>query len=71
MISCSHLTLMTVILSTFLQCLTNFTTNKDAIIAGGFHHGQRGGVIDNWYILKIELMQSIVPSIQNSGVIMQ
>jgi hypothetical protein len=51
--------------------LDEFHANKDAIIAGGFRRGQRGGVIDNWYIPKIELMQSIVPSIQNSGVIMQ
>ncbi|KAG1745488.1 uncharacterized protein EDB91DRAFT_1236361 [Suillus paluster] len=51
--------------------LDEFHANKDAIIAGGFRRGQRGGVIDNWYIPKIELMQSIVPSIRNSGVIMQ
>ncbi|KAG1819010.1 uncharacterized protein BJ212DRAFT_1268091, partial [Suillus subaureus] len=50
-----------------LKCISavldEFHANKDAIIAGGFHCGQRNRVIDNWYILKIELMQSIVPSI--------
>ncbi|KAG1906233.1 uncharacterized protein F5891DRAFT_1182460 [Suillus fuscotomentosus] len=51
--------------------LEEFHANKNAILAGGFRHSQRGRVIDNWYIPKIELMQSIVPSIQNSGVIMQ
>ena len=43
--------------------LDEFHANKDAIIAGGFRRGQGGGVINNWYIPKIELMQSIVPSI--------
>ncbi|KIK38770.1 hypothetical protein CY34DRAFT_25513 [Suillus luteus UH-Slu-Lm8-n1] len=51
--------------------LSEFHANKDAIIAGGFHRGQHNRVIENWYIPKIELMQSIVPSIRNSGVIMQ
>ncbi|KAG0707629.1 hypothetical protein DFH29DRAFT_979895 [Suillus ampliporus] len=48
-----------------LECISaaldEIHANKDAIIAGGFRRGQRGGVIDNWYIPKIELMQSIVP----------
>ncbi|KAG1816744.1 uncharacterized protein BJ212DRAFT_1299501 [Suillus subaureus] len=51
--------------------LNEFHTNKHTIIAGGFHHSQHNRVIDNWFIPKIELMQSIVPSIRNSGVIMQ
>src|SRR6267154_362851 len=58
-----------------LECISavldEFHANKDAIIAGRFHCGQGGGVINNWYIPKIELMQSIVPSIRNNGVIMQ
>ncbi|KAG2064248.1 hypothetical protein BDR04DRAFT_1035798, partial [Suillus decipiens] len=48
-----------------------FHANKDSILASGFWCGQHGAIIDNWYIPKIELMQSIVPSIQNSRVIMQ
>ncbi|KAG1724787.1 hypothetical protein EDB19DRAFT_1599790, partial [Suillus lakei] len=43
--------------------LTEFHTNKHAITAGGFCHGTKNKVIDNWYIPKLELMQSIVPSI--------
>ncbi|KAG1808474.1 hypothetical protein EV424DRAFT_1574242 [Suillus variegatus] len=52
------------ILERISAALGEFHANKDAIIAGGF-------LIENWYIPKIELMQSIVPSIRNSGVIMQ
>ncbi|KAG1838044.1 hypothetical protein DFJ58DRAFT_734059 [Suillus subalutaceus] len=51
--------------------LEEFHANKDAIIDGGFCRGQRGGVIENWYIPKLELMQSIVPSIRNTGVSLQ
>ncbi|KAG1800382.1 uncharacterized protein HD556DRAFT_1430435 [Suillus plorans] len=51
--------------------LEEFHANKDAIIDGGFRRGQRGGVIENWYIPKLELMQSIVPSIRNTGVPLQ
>ncbi|KAG1724069.1 hypothetical protein EDB19DRAFT_1950157, partial [Suillus lakei] len=51
--------------------LAEFHTNKHAITAGGFHCGTKNKVIDNWYIPKLELMQSIVPSICNTGVAMQ
>ncbi|KAG1883168.1 hypothetical protein F4604DRAFT_1921075 [Suillus subluteus] len=51
--------------------LAEFHANKQAIIDAGFHRGKGGKVIDNWYIQKIELMQSIVPSIHNTGVVMQ
>ncbi|KAG1800626.1 hypothetical protein EV424DRAFT_1545652 [Suillus variegatus] len=53
------------------MALEEFHHNKDAIIEGGFRRGQRGGVIENWYIPKLELMQSIVPSIRNTGVPLQ
>ncbi|KAG1767510.1 hypothetical protein EDD22DRAFT_773070 [Suillus occidentalis] len=46
--------------------LDEFHSNKDSIIAAG---GNRH--IANWYIPKLELMQNIVPSIHNSGVIRQ
>lgn len=59
------------VLERISAALGEFHANKDAIIAGGFRRGQRNRVIENWYIPKIELMQSIVPSIRNSGVIMQ
>ncbi|KAG1803425.1 uncharacterized protein BJ212DRAFT_1285084, partial [Suillus subaureus] len=51
--------------------LEEFHANKDAIIDSGFCCGQHGGVIENWYIPKLELMQSIVPSIRNTGVPLQ
>ncbi|KAG1883998.1 hypothetical protein F4604DRAFT_1677165 [Suillus subluteus] len=53
------------------MALEEFHTNKDAIIEGGFCRGQCGGVIENWYIPKLELMQSIVLSIRNTGVPLQ
>ncbi|KAG1829540.1 hypothetical protein DFJ58DRAFT_848691 [Suillus subalutaceus] len=59
------------VLGRISAALDEFHANKHAIIAGGFRRGQRNRVIDNWFIPKIELMQSIVPSIRNSGVIMQ
>ncbi|KAG1844743.1 hypothetical protein C8R48DRAFT_617756 [Suillus tomentosus] len=51
--------------------LDEFHANKHAIIAAGVRQGKGGKVIDNWHIPKLELMQSIVPSIRNSGVIAQ
>ncbi|KAG1878544.1 hypothetical protein C8R48DRAFT_745211 [Suillus tomentosus] len=51
--------------------LAEFHANKHAITAAGFCRGQRNKPIDNWYILKIELMHNIVPSIRNTGVTMQ
>ncbi|KAG2106248.1 uncharacterized protein F5147DRAFT_653992 [Suillus discolor] len=51
--------------------LDEFHANKYAITAGGFRRGNKNKVIDNWYIPKLELMQSIVPSIRNTGVAMQ
>ncbi|KAG1865732.1 hypothetical protein C8R48DRAFT_747731 [Suillus tomentosus] len=60
-----------ILLARISTALDHFHTNKDAIIEGGFRRGQRGGVIENWYIPKLELMQSIVPSIRNTGVPLQ
>ncbi|KAG2047667.1 hypothetical protein BDR06DRAFT_985100 [Suillus hirtellus] len=51
--------------------LTEFYTNKDAILAAGARQGKGNRHIDNFYIPKLELMQSIIPSICNSGVIGQ
>ncbi|KAG1895576.1 uncharacterized protein F5891DRAFT_1194098 [Suillus fuscotomentosus] len=47
--------------------LTEFHTNKDAILAAGARRGKGNRHIDNFYIPKLELMQSIIPSIRNSG----
>ncbi|KAG1855876.1 hypothetical protein C8R48DRAFT_776244 [Suillus tomentosus] len=51
--------------------LTEFHTNKDAILAAGARQGKGNRHIDNFYIPKLELMQSIIPSIHNSGIIGQ
>ncbi|KAG1849731.1 hypothetical protein F4604DRAFT_1934748 [Suillus subluteus] len=53
------------------RALDEFHANKHTITAGGFRRGAKNKVIDNWYIPKLELMQSIVPSICNTGVAMQ
>ncbi|KAG1846443.1 hypothetical protein F4604DRAFT_1936430 [Suillus subluteus] len=58
-----------------LKCISStlaeFHTKKDAIIAAGAHWGSGNRVINNWYIPKLELMESIIASIHNSGVIGQ
>ncbi|KAG1733312.1 hypothetical protein EDB19DRAFT_1911660 [Suillus lakei] len=51
--------------------LDEFHANKQSIIAAGVCQGKGGKTIDNWQIPKLELMQSIVTSIHNSGVIAQ
>ncbi|KAG1723858.1 hypothetical protein EDB19DRAFT_1834448 [Suillus lakei] len=51
--------------------LDEFHANKQSIIAAGVCQGKGGKTIDNWQIPKLELMQSIVTSIRNSGVIAQ
>ncbi|KAG1892950.1 uncharacterized protein F5891DRAFT_1197062 [Suillus fuscotomentosus] len=58
-------------LTRITAALDEFHANKHAIIAAGVRQGKGGKVIDNWHIPKLELMQSIVPSIRNSGVIAQ
>ncbi|KAG1834477.1 hypothetical protein EV424DRAFT_1468577 [Suillus variegatus] len=51
-------------LQRILTVLAEFHTNKQAILDAELF-------IDNWYIPKLELMQSITPSIRNTGVAMQ
>ncbi|KAG1836785.1 hypothetical protein DFJ58DRAFT_846769 [Suillus subalutaceus] len=51
--------------------LNEFHANKDAIIDARVRRGKANKVISNWYIPKLELMQSVVPSIRNSGVTAQ
>ncbi|KAG1768243.1 hypothetical protein EV702DRAFT_979542, partial [Suillus placidus] len=51
--------------------LDEFHANKDAIINAGVRRGKDHTVINNWYIPKLELMQSIMPSIRSSGVMGQ
>ncbi|KAG2112343.1 uncharacterized protein F5147DRAFT_650974 [Suillus discolor] len=51
--------------------LNEFHANKDAIIDARVCRGKANKVVNNWYILKLELMQSVIPSIRNSGVTAQ
>ncbi|KAG1875904.1 hypothetical protein C8R48DRAFT_745572 [Suillus tomentosus] len=51
--------------------LDEFHANKHEIITAGVHRGKGSTAIDNWHIPKLELMQSIIPSISNSGMIGQ
>lgn len=46
--------------------LAEFHAHKDAILAAGARRGKKKP-IDNWYIPKLELMQSVVPSIRTNG----
>ncbi|KAG1843264.1 hypothetical protein DFJ58DRAFT_844372 [Suillus subalutaceus] len=55
----------------WITALDEFHANKHAIIAAGVRQGKGGKVIDNWQIPKLELMQSVISSICNSGVIAQ
>ncbi|KAG2059355.1 hypothetical protein BDR06DRAFT_967893 [Suillus hirtellus] len=58
-------------LSHITATLDEFHANKHVIIIAGVHQGKGSKVINNWQIPKLELMQNIIPSICNSGVIAQ
>ncbi|KAI0278541.1 hypothetical protein BGY98DRAFT_514433 [Russula aff. rugulosa BPL654] len=51
--------------------LKEFHDHKDTIISSGARTGKRGKVIDNWYIRKLELLQSVTSSIRESGAAIQ
>jgi hypothetical protein len=51
--------------------LVEFHEHKDAVISAGAQKGWGNRVIDNWYILKLEFMQSVILNIHNNGVAMQ
>ena len=48
--------------------LCEFHLHKDSILDAGLCPGKANKPINNWHILKLELMQSIVPSILRAGV---
>lgn len=47
--------------------LDEFHQHKSAIIKAGARVGKGNRPIDNWYIPKLELMQSVVPNIRANG----
>ena len=53
------------------SALQEFHAHKDSIITNGFRRGKGNKPIDNWFIPKIELMQSMAPSISRVGVAIQ
>jgi hypothetical protein len=51
--------------------LEEFHDHKSTIISSGARTGKGGKVIDNWYIPKLELLQSVTSSIRDSGAAIQ
>ena len=51
--------------------LQKFHDNKHAIILAGARTGKGNKVIDNWYIPKLELLQSVTSSIRENGAAIQ
>ena len=51
--------------------LKEFHAYKESIIAAGAQQGKGHAVIDNWYIPKLEFLQSVVPSIRANGIALQ
>jgi len=51
--------------------LHEFHLHKDPILNAGLCHGKANKPINNWHIPKLELMQSMVPSILRAGVPIQ
>jgi Plavaka transposase len=51
--------------------LKGFHDHKSTIISSGARTGKGGKVIDNWYIPKLELLQSVTSSIRESGAAIQ
>ncbi|KAJ7023961.1 hypothetical protein C8F04DRAFT_1303601 [Mycena alexandri] len=50
--------------------LANFHQHKSAILKAGVRKGKKGP-INNWYIPKLEFLQSVVPAIRANGVPLQ
>ncbi|KAF8060125.1 hypothetical protein FPV67DRAFT_1564292 [Lyophyllum atratum] len=53
------------------EALAEFHRHKQAILDSGSRCGKRQKVIDNWGIPKLELLQSVVPSIRANSVASQ
>jgi hypothetical protein len=49
------------------RALSEFHRYKQSIIAAGARCGESGNVLEHWQIPKLELMQSVVPSIPDSS----
>ena len=51
--------------------LREFHSHKNSILDAGLRRGKANKPINNWHILKLELMQSVVPSISRADVPIQ
>jgi hypothetical protein len=51
--------------------LRDFHDHKSSIISAGARTGKGGNVIDNWFIPKLKLLQSVSSSIRENGVAIQ
>ena len=47
--------------------LEEFHTHKQAILDAGAHLGKGSRPINNWYIPKLKMLQSVVPNIHTNG----
>ncbi|KAI5985287.1 hypothetical protein EDD15DRAFT_2176081 [Pisolithus albus] len=54
-----------------VSALCEFHSHKHSILDTGLCRGKANKPIDNWYIPKLELMQSVAPSIRRVGVSIQ
>ncbi|KAI5986479.1 hypothetical protein EDD15DRAFT_2373187 [Pisolithus albus] len=54
-----------------VSALHEFHSHKHSILDTGLRRGKANKPIDNWYIPKLELMQSVAPSIRRVGVSIQ
>ncbi|KAG1867363.1 hypothetical protein F4604DRAFT_1544697, partial [Suillus subluteus] len=55
-----------------LDALKQFHDHKHEVIACGAHRGAKSNsILDNWYIPKLELMQSVMPSVRQVGSLVQ
>ena len=53
------------------KSLALFHEHKQAVLDAGARRGKKNKLINNWYIPKLELFHSVVPSIRNCGVSIQ
>ncbi|KAG6914952.1 hypothetical protein DXG01_014271 [Tephrocybe rancida] len=53
------------------DALKEFPSHKQAILDAGVHTGGKNNVLENWFIPKLEFMQSITASIRANGVAIQ
>lgn len=53
------------------ESLLEFHDHKDAILKAGARTGAGGQPIDNWYIPKLEFLQSVAPLIRSNGAAIQ